>query len=151
MRAVVQRVARASVAVDGAVVGSIGPGLCVLVGVTHDDGEADAALLAAKLAGLRIFPDEQGLMNRSATETAGGVLVVSQFTLYGDAARGRRPSFTRAAPPEVAAPLVDSLVRHLESAGLDVATGRFGAAMEVDLVNQGPVTILLETTGGRMQ
>lgn len=136
--------------VDGSVIGSIGPGLCVLLGVTHDDGEADASVLAAKLAGLRVFPDDQGLMNRSVAETAGGVLVVSQFTLYGDTARGRRPSFTRAAPPEVAAPLIDSLVRHLRSAGLEVATGRFGASMEVDLVNQGPVTILLETAGGRL-
>lgn len=150
MRAVVQRVSRASVIVAGAVIGSIGPGLCVLLGVTHDDGEADATVLATKLAGLRIFPDDQGLMNRSVAETAGGVLVVSQFTLYGDTARGRRPSFTRAAPPEVAAPLIDSLVRTLESAGLGVATGQFGASMEVELVNQGPVTILLETAGGRM-
>lgn len=150
MRAVVQRVSRASVTVDGATVGSIGSGLCVFVGVTHDDREADAAVLAAKLAGLRIFADGEGLMNRSVVDTAGGVLVVSQFTLYGDTVRGRRPSFTRAAPPEHAAPLIDHLVRQLESAGLEVATGRFGASMEVDLVNRGPVTILLETAGGRV-
>lgn len=150
MRAVVQRVSRASVMVDGSVIGSIGPGLCVLLGVTHDDGEADASVLAAKLSGLRVFPDDEGLMNRSVVETAGGVLVVSQFTLYGDTARGRRPSFTRAAPPEMAAPLIDSFVRRLEAVGLVVATGRFGASMEVDLVNQGPVTILLETVGGRL-
>jgi D-aminoacyl-tRNA deacylase len=150
MRAVVQRVSRASVTVDGSLIGSIGPGLCVLLGVTHDDGEADVSVLAAKLAGLRIFPDDDGLMNRSVVDVVGGVLVVSQFTLYGETARGRRPSFTKAAPPEVAAPLIDSFVRHLRSAGLEVATGRFGASMEVDLVNQGPVTILLETAAGRL-
>jgi D-tyrosyl-tRNA(Tyr) deacylase len=149
MRAVVQRVSGASVAVVGAVIGSIAAGLCVLVGVTHDDEQAHAAKLAEKLWGLRIFEDEHGAMNRSAADVGGEVLVVSQFTLYGDATRGRRPSFVAAAPGPVAEPLVDAVVEHLRSLGATVATGRFGADMAVSLINDGPVTILLEVPAAR--
>lgn len=150
MRAVVQRVSRAEVVVDGESVGSIGPGLAVLVGVGPDDSSADSAALAAKLTGLRIFADEEGKMNRSVADIGGSVLVVSQFTLYGDVRRGRRPSFVNAAPPEIAEPLVDELVAHLESAGVTTATGRFGANMAVSLTNDGPVTILLDLADGRV-
>ncbi len=144
MRALVQRVADARVTVDGEVVGAIGAGLCVLVGVTHDDDEARAAKLAAKVANLRIFDDDSGAMNRSLLDTAGAALVVSQFTLYGDAARGRRPSWVAAARPEVAEPLIDAFVRDLTALGVPVATGRFRADMRVALVNDGPVTLLVE-------
>lgn len=150
MRAVVQRVSRAKVTVGGGVVGEIGPGLVVLVGVTDTDTAADAAVLAAKLSGLRIFRDEAGAMNRSVRDVGGRVLVVSQFTLYGDARRGRRPSFTAAAPPERAAPLVEAVIAGIEKAGVGVATGIFGAMMEVELVNDGPVTILLEVIDRRV-
>ncbi|MEX2280688.1 MAG: D-aminoacyl-tRNA deacylase [Acidimicrobiia bacterium] len=150
MRAVIQRVSRAEVTVDSELVGRIGTGLVVLVGVGPDDGEADVEVLADKLVGLRIFPDDEGRMNRSVQDVGGGVLVVSQFTLYGDARRGRRPSFVGAAPPEVAEPLVAGLVARLATAGVQVATGRFGAMMEVDLVNSGPVTLILEVAGGRV-
>ncbi|MGB5759815.1 MAG: D-aminoacyl-tRNA deacylase [Acidimicrobiales bacterium] len=146
MRAVVQRVARASVTVDGEVVGSIGHGLCVLVGVTHDDGEAVANKLAERLWKLRIFNDDEDKMNRSVADVGGSLLVISQFTLYGDATRGNRPSYGEAARPEVAAPLIDVVVDRLRSLGADVATGRFGADMAVELVNDGPVTISLELT-----
>jgi D-tyrosyl-tRNA(Tyr) deacylase len=140
MRAVVQRVTRAAVRVDGAVVGEIGPGLLVLLGVTHDDGAAVAAGLARKVHGLRIMRDE-----RSVAELPGaGVLVVSQFTLYGDARKGRRPTWAAAAPRSVAEPLVDAFVAALRDLGATVATGRFGADMQVELVNDGPVTVLLE-------
>jgi D-tyrosyl-tRNA(Tyr) deacylase len=144
MRAVVQRVSSASVEVDGEVVAAIGRGLCVLVGVTHDDTPATARKLAAKLAGLRIFEDDAEAMNRSLADVDGSVLVVSQFTLYGDASKGRRPSFVAAAPGAVAEPLVDAVVAELADLGVDVATGRFGADMAVALVNDGPVTILLD-------
>jgi D-tyrosyl-tRNA(Tyr) deacylase len=144
MRAVVQRVSSASVEVAGEVVGAIGAGCCVLVGVTHDDTEATARKLAAKLVGLRIFDDDAGAMNRSLTDVGGALLVVSQFTLYGDASKGRRPSYVAAAPGTVAEPLVDAVVAELRALGADVATGRFGADMAVHLVNDGPVTILLE-------
>ncbi len=144
MRALVQRVTRARVEVDGEVVGEIGAGLCVLVGVTHDDEPAHAAKLAAKIANLRIFDDETGAMNRSVIEVAGAALVVSQFTLYGDTARGRRPSWTSAARPEVAEPLIEEFVRALVALGVPSATGRFRADMAVALVNDGPVTLLLE-------
>ncbi len=150
MRAVVQRVVSASVEVGGHVVGEIERGLLVLVGVAHGDGPADVDALAAKLLGLRIFPDEAGLMNRSVVDIGGAVLVVSQFTLLGDIRRGRRPSFTDAAPPDVAAPLIDALVARLAAAGVPVATGEFGAMMKVSLVNEGPVTILMEVRDGKV-
>jgi len=145
MRGLVQRVARAAVTVDGEVVGSIGAGLCVLVGVTHDDTDEAALKLARKLWELRIIDDEDGLMNRSVADTSGELLVISQFTLYGDTRKGRRPSWNQAARPEVAAPLVDHVVVALRELGATVATGRFGAHMDVELVNDGPVTLLLET------
>lgn len=140
MRAVVQRVSRAAVRVEGEVVGAVDrPGLLVLLGVTHDDGPAQVATVARKIAELRILRDE-----RSAVEVGAPVLVVSQFTLYGDTRKGRRPSWSAAAPGPVAEPLVDAVVEELRGRGLEVATGRFGAMMEVELVNDGPFTILLE-------
>ncbi len=144
MRAVVQRVLEARVRVDGAVVGEIGPGLCVLLGVTHDDTVATADVLAKKLWHLRVFADDEGVMNRSVADTTGAVLVVSQFTLYGDTSRGRRPSWVAAAPGPVAEPLVDEVVAELRRLGAAVATGRFGAHMLVELVNDGPVTLLVD-------
>jgi D-tyrosyl-tRNA(Tyr) deacylase len=144
MRAVVQRVSSASVAVAGTEVGAIGPGLCVLVGVTHDDDPAAAAWLAEKLWNLRVFDDDQGVMNRSAADVAAEVLVVSQFTLYGDTSGGRRPSWIAAAKPEVAEPLIDHLVARLRALGATVATGRFRTEMAVTLTNDGPVTLVLE-------
>lgn len=145
MRGLVQRVSRAAVTVDGEVVGSIEAGLCVLVGVTHDDTEDAAAKLARKLWELRIIEDDDGLMNRSVADTAGEVLIISQFTLYGDTRKGRRPSWNQAARPEVAEPLVDHVVATLRELGATVATGVFGAHMDVELVNDGPVTLLVET------
>jgi D-tyrosyl-tRNA(Tyr) deacylase len=145
MRAVVSRVAWARVLADGEPTGEIGPGLLVLVGVTHGDGAEEARWLAAKVAGLRVFDDAGGRMNRSLAEVGGGVLVVSQFTLYGDARRGRRPSYTAAAPPELAAPLVDAVADALAGEGVPVARGRFGAAMRVESAGDGPVTILLDS------
>jgi D-tyrosyl-tRNA(Tyr) deacylase len=145
MRAVVQRVSRAGVRVNGEMVGEIGPGLLVFVGVSVRDAEADAAWLADKVRGLRIFPDAEANMNRSVEETRGAVLVVSQFTLHGDARRGRRPSFIEAARPDQAEPLVAKVAATLREAGLPVAEGRFGAMMDVELVNDGPVTILLDS------
>ncbi len=139
-----QRVTRASVTVDGEVVGAIGAGLCVLVGVTHDDGPEQAARLAAKLAKLRVFDDDAGVMNRALLDVDGEVLVVSQFTLYGNTAKGNRPSWIDAARPEHAEPLVDAVVTELRAAGLTVATGRFRTEMAVELVNDGPVTVLVE-------
>lgn len=144
MKALVQRVDRAQVSVDGEIVGSVGPGLCVLIGVTHDDTSAHAEKMASKLTKLRIFDDEEGRMNRSVADIGGDVLVVSQFTLYGDTAKGNRPSYIDAARPEQAEPLVEELVDHLRSLGLKVETGRFRAMMKVELVNDGPVTIALE-------
>ena len=144
MRALVQRVTSAEVAVDGEVVGAIGAGLCVLVGVTHTDDAAVAAKLAAKVAQLRVFDDDAGAMNRSLLDVGGSALVVSQFTLYGDTARGRRPSWVAAARPEQAEPLVDAFTRELAALGVAVASGRFRADMQVALVNDGPVTLLLE-------
>ncbi len=144
MRAVVQRVSSASVTVDGEVVGAIGAGLCVLVGITHDDDERVADRLADKTWGLRIFDDEAGAMNRSAADLGLEVLVISQFTLYGDTRKGRRPSFVAAAPRAVAEPLVDAVVTALRSRGASVQTGRFGADMAVELVNDGPVTVVVE-------
>lgn len=147
MRAVVQRVSRASVTVDGQVVGQVERGLCVLLGAGGGDGPQDAAYMVEKIANLRIFPDEQGKMNRSVLDLGGGVLVVSQFTLYGDARKGRRPSFVHALEPEAAEALYERLVDELRAAGVShVATGVFGASMQVALVNDGPVTILLDST-----
>lgn len=150
MRVVVQRVRRASVTVGAEVVGEIGVGFLCLVGVTHDDGDGDADALAEKLAGLRVFPDEDGRMNRSIVDVGGAILAVSQFTLYGDVRRGRRPSFTDAAPPEVAAPLVERFVDAIARRGIPVATGRFGAMMDVELLNDGPVTLVVEAARGRV-
>lgn len=144
MRAVVQRVRSASVTVGEEIVGSVGAGLCVLVGVTHDDDEVRARKLAAKLWGLRVFDDDDGVMNRSVGEADGELLVVSQFTLYGDTSKGRRPSWIAAARPEQAEPLVEAVVAELRALGARVATGRFRAEMLVELVNDGPVTVLIE-------
>jgi D-tyrosyl-tRNA(Tyr) deacylase len=144
VRAVVQRVTRARVLVGGAVVGEIGRGLCVLVGVTHGDDDATARRLAEKLWQLRIFDDERGVMNVSAADAGLPVLVVSQFTLYGDTRKGRRPSWAAAAPPEVAEPVVEAVVTTLRGLGAEVASGRFGAHMQVELVNDGPVTLVTE-------
>jgi len=144
MRALVQRVSRASVRVDDVAVGEIGVGLCVLLGVTHDDSEIDARKLAEKVWHLRVFPDADGAMNVSLAESGGEALVVSQFTLYGDTARGRRPSWVAAARPEHAEPLVEVFVAALRGLGATVATGVFGADMQVELVNDGPVTLMLE-------
>ena len=150
MRALVQRVTRAEVTsrasadADWDVAGSIGAGLCVLVGVTHGDTLGDADRLADKLWGLRIFDDDDGVMNRSVRDSGGAVLVVSQFTLYGDTAKGRRPSWIAAARPEVAEPLVDRVVEQLRSLGADVEAGRFRTEMRLELVNDGPVTLMLE-------
>lgn len=145
MRAVVQRVARAQVRVDEDVVGAIDGGLLVLVGVGLDDVDDDAVSLARKIALLRIFRDDEGNMNRDVSEAGGSVLVISQFTLHGDVRKGRRPSFITAARPERAEPLYERVVAELRALGLVTATGRFGATMAVELVNDGPVTILLDT------
>lgn len=144
MRSVVQRVSRASVTVRGEVVGEIGAGLLALVAVTHADTAAEARKLAEKLWHLRVMDDEAGVMNRSVADTTRTVLVVSQFTLYGDTSGGRRPSWVDAARPEHAGPLVEQVVAELRRLGATVATGRFGADMAVDLVNDGPVTVLLD-------
>jgi D-tyrosyl-tRNA(Tyr) deacylase len=144
MRAVVQRVTRASVSVGDEVVGSIGPGLCVLVGVTHDDDATAAARLAEKLWHLRILDDADGVMNVSAADAGAPLLVISQFTLYGDTAKGRRPSWLAAARPEQAEPLVAAVVSGLEGLGARVATGRFRTEMAVELVNDGPVTLIVD-------
>lgn len=145
MRAVVQRVSRARVTVDGELTGEVGRGLLVYLGIGPEDGEREVEWLAAKVAGLRIFPDEQGRFDRSVQDVGGAVLVVSQFTLYADTRRGRRPAFTAAAPPEVAAPLVEHVMAALGARGLTVAGGRFGAHMLVDAVSDGPVTIVLDS------
>ncbi len=144
MRAVVQRVSGASVAVGGAVTGKIGAGYLVLLGIEENDTEKELAYICEKLLGLRIFEDEEGKMNRSILDVGGAILLVSQFTLYGDARKGRRPSFIRAARPEKAVPLYDAAVARLRQA-LPVETGEFGAEMQVSLVNDGPVTILLDS------
>ncbi len=146
MRAVVQRVSRAQVAVDGEIVGEVGRGLLVLFGVTHADAEADADYLADKIAGLRVFEDENGKMNLDTAAVGGGILVVSQFTLYGDVRRGKRPSFDAAAKPERARELYEHFVARIRAAGLPCRTGRFQEMMQVELVNDGPVTILLDST-----
>jgi D-tyrosyl-tRNA(Tyr) deacylase len=145
MRAVVQRVSRAAVRVAGEPIGAIGPGLLALVSVGVDDGERDARAMAEKIAGLRIFPDDAGLMNRSVLEVSGAVLLVSQFTLHGDARHGRRPSFVAAAKEPQARILYALIGTALQEMGLPVAFGAFGAQMEVELINTGPVTILLDS------
>ncbi len=145
MRAVVQRVSAASVTVDGAVVGQIARGLLILLGVGQGDTRAEAVLLAEKIANLRIFADDAGRFNRSALDIGGAALVVSQFTLYADTRRGRRPSFTDAALPDVAAPLVEMFAAELRARGLAVKQGVFGAHMDVMLHNDGPVTIMLDS------
>jgi D-tyrosyl-tRNA(Tyr) deacylase len=145
VRALVQRVSEARVRIGDEVVGAIGAGLCVLVGVTHDDDEVSARRLAEKVWHLRVFADDTAPMNTSLAETRGAALVVSQFTLYGDTRRGRRPSWAAAATPARAEPLVDAFAAALDRLGATVARGRFGAHMTVELVNDGPVTLLLET------
>ena len=145
VRAVVQRVSRAAVRVDGEAVGSCGAGLLVLVGARHEDTSETAERLAAKIARLRIFPDDEGRFDRSLLDTGGEALVVSQFTLLADTRKGNRPSFTDAAPPEEAEPLVERLADALRALGVHVETGVFGARMEVSLVNDGPVTIVLDS------
>ncbi len=147
MRVVIQRVAEAAVSVDGRRTAGIGPGLMVLVGVTHGDGDAEAQYLAGKIAGLRIFGDQEGRLNRSVVDCGGAVLVVPQFTLYGGCRKGRRPSFMRAADPAEADRLYTLLADELRGAGLEVQTGEFGASMQVSLVNDGPVTLLLDSEG----
>jgi D-aminoacyl-tRNA deacylase len=144
MRAVVQRVSSARVVVDGDVVGEIGRGLCVLLGVARSDGEAEAERLAGRVARLRIFENDVGRFDRSVLDVDGAALVVSQFTLIADTAKGNRPSFTDAAPPEQAEPLYESFCAALRELGVEVSAGRFGVRMAVELVNDGPVTIVLE-------
>jgi len=145
MRVVIQRVTEASVTVDNQVVGKIGSGLLVLLGIGTGDQLATATLLAEKIANMRIFADDEGRFNRSALDVGGAALVVSQFTLYADTRRGRRPSFAAAAPPEIAMPLVDAFVAALRARGMTVATGIFGAHMHVALLNDGPVTLVLDS------
>jgi D-tyrosyl-tRNA(Tyr) deacylase len=145
MRAVVQRVSRAQVSVNGEIAGKIGLGLLVLLGVGQSDTEADAAYLAEKICGLRVFEDEQGKMNRSIQQAGGSVLAVSQFTLYGDVRRGKRPSFDAAAPLEKARALYQFFVEQIRHAGMVCETGRFQETMEVELVNEGPVTLLVDS------
>lgn len=144
MRVVVQRVSEAEVRIDGATVGEIGTGLLALVGFGPEDGEEELAWMAEKLAGLRVFPDEDGRMDRGLGEVGGGLLVVSQFTLYGDVSRGRRPSFVDAADPDRAEALYDRFLELCRATGVPVESGRFGAMMEVELVNDGPVTLVVE-------
>ncbi len=144
MRVVLQRVSRAEVRIDGEVVGAVGPGFCLLVGFTHGDAHDAVRWMAEKVAGLRLFADSDGKMNLSLADVGGGVLVVSQFTLYGNAEKGRRPSFIDAARPEEAIPLYEQFLADLRGLGLEVSSGQFGAMMDVELVNDGPVTLLLE-------
>ncbi len=145
MRAVIQRVKQSAVTVDGRIVGDIGPGLLVLLGIADDDGSTDASVLADKITGLRIFEDEAGKMNRSLVDIHGEMLVVSQFTLLGDCRKGRRPSFTNAAPPDLANRLYTDFIDNVKQIGVSVKTGIFGAMMDVSLVNDGPVTLILDT------
>jgi D-tyrosyl-tRNA(Tyr) deacylase len=145
MRAVVQRVCRARVLIDQEVVGQIDRGLLVLLGVARGDSAEQARWLADKIVSLRIFADDEGKMNRSLADVEGGALVVSQFTLYGDCQKGRRPSFINAAPPEIAIPLYEEFLTAVRALGIPTATGRFGALMQVELVNDGPVTLILES------
>lgn len=151
MRAVIQRVSRASVTVEGRTVGLIGSGLLVLLGIGHADGTQEAVALVDKMLGLRIFPDEERRMNLAVTDVGGSVLVVSQFTLLADIRKGRRPSFTDAADPERASAMVDEVVAMVSARGVPVATGEFGAMMDVELVNAGPVTIVVDVADGKVQ
>ncbi|HEX2249570.1 MAG TPA: D-aminoacyl-tRNA deacylase [Gemmatimonadales bacterium] len=144
MRVVLQRVSKASVTIDGRVVGSIGQGFCVLVAYTHSDTHAQVDWMAEKIAGLRLFSDAAGKMNRGLSDVGGAVLVISQFTLYGDISRGRRPSFVEAARPELAIPLYDRFLGALRERNLQVAAGEFGADMQVEIHNDGPVTLILD-------
>jgi len=144
MRVVLQRVRSASVAIDGRVTGAVGVGYCLLVGFEHDDTDREVDWMVDKIAGLRLFADEEEKMNRSLEDVGGEILVVSQFTLYGDVQKGRRPSFIRAARPEVAIPLYERFVQGLRTRGITVATGEFGAMMDVEIHNDGPVTLVLE-------
>ena len=144
MRVVLQRVSQATVRIHGRVAGSIGPGFCLLVGFTHGDTPAQVDWMAEKISSLRLFSDSQGKMNLGLEETGGAVLVVSQFTLYGDAVKGRRPSFIDAARPEVAVPLYERFLDVLRGRGLEVAAGEFGADMQVEIHNDGPVTLILD-------
>jgi D-tyrosyl-tRNA(Tyr) deacylase len=144
MRAVIQRVSRAQVSIDGEIVGRIDRGLMVLLGITHSDAPADARWLAEKIVGLRIFNDADGKMNLGLIDIGGAVLVVSQFTLYGDAQKGRRPSFVAAARPEQAIPLYEEFINGIKALGVPVETGRFGAMMDVELINEGPVTLIID-------
>lgn len=145
MRVVIQRVAKASVTIAGEVVGQIGRGLVVLVGICDGDDAKATAFLVEKTVNLRIFPDDDDKMNRSVLDIGGGVLIVSQFTLYGDCRKGRRPSFVGAAGPEVAIPLYEAFVERMRATGIPVQTGRFGAMMEVELINDGPVTLIIDS------
>lgn len=145
MRAVVQRVSQARVRVDGQIVGEVGRGLLVLLGVAKDDSADDARWLADKIVGLRIFADADGKMNQDVAEVGGSVLVVSQFTLYGDCRKGRRPSFVDAASPDLAIPMYEAFINGIKAQGVPVATGRFGAMMQVELVNEGPVTLIVDS------
>jgi D-aminoacyl-tRNA deacylase len=149
MRVVLQRVSRASVTIDGRTAGAIGAGFCLLVGFTHSDTPAQVDWMAEKVAGLRLFADTEGKMNLGLSEAAGSLLVISQFTLYGDAQKGRRPSFIDAARPEVAIPLYQQFIAALRGRGLTVETGEFGAMMEVEILNDGPVTLVLEREATR--
>lgn len=144
MRILLQRVTEAAVRIDGEVVGQCGRGFLLFIGITHTDTRKDADFLAEKCGNLRVFEDENGKLNRSLKEVGGEILVVSQFTLYADASHGRRPSFTQAAPGAISEPLYEYFVQQLRNQGLHVETGRFGADMKVSLINDGPVTILLE-------
>jgi D-tyrosyl-tRNA(Tyr) deacylase len=145
MRIVAQRVARSSVTVGGEVIGEIGPGLCILVGVAPEDTEREAVWAADKITGLRVFEDADGKMNRSLSEIGGEALVISQFTLYADCRRGRRPSFSKAAPPDAAKAIYESFAKRMSERGSTVRTGIFGADMRVEIINEGPVTIILDT------
>ena len=145
MRGLVQRVTSSAVKIDGEIIGAIGPGLNILVGVTHDDTEAEAKYLAEKCVNLRIFEDEAGKMNRSLLDIGGEALIISQFTLYGDTTQGRRPFFGDAARPEIAEPLYEKFIALVKSYGVNVATGKFGGDMKVEIHNDGPVTLMIES------